>query len=290
MAQPAQASFSAEVQGTIFSGSVGLIWRAFVLRDRLLGRIGTTPSAGAHGAQISRHVIPSSTRLLDAIFVKPSVPPQAALLICHGIGEIVDHWLSAQALLAANGIASLVFDYTGYGRSRGKVDWRHCEEDAVAAFSFLQNLVPQITISVLGFSMGSGIATAILPRVPAARLVLCSAFTSFRDAARVLGLPGFLSFALPRIWCNREALPGSPVPVLIVHCDRDRAFPIRMASELRFACGTNGELIIVPNQRHNEAFYGPQMSYWRHIIDRMVPVPAGSDRREETSRVGEADG
>ena len=279
--QPAQPS-PAEIQEALFSISVGLTWRVFTLRDRLLGRMEKTTSASPPGVQISRHFIPSSTRLLDAVFAAPSGRPQAALLICHGIGEIVDHWLTAQHLLAANGIASLVFDYTGYGRSRGRLDWRHCEEDAVSAFAFLQTLVPGTPISALGFSMGSGIATAILPRVPAARLFLCSAFTSFRDAACVLGLPRLLSCVLPPIWSNRDTLSGLSVPVSIVHCDRDRTFPLRMASELYLACGPRGELIIVPNHQHNEAFYRPQMSYWSHIINRILE----SKSRTESPVVG----
>jgi alpha-beta hydrolase superfamily lysophospholipase len=241
----------------------------------MLGRIGKPASASAPGVRISRHLIHSSNRLLDAVSAEPADSPRAALLICHGIGEIVENWFAVQDLLAAHGIVSLVFDYTGYGRSRGRLDWRHCEEDAVSAFAFLETLVPGKPVSVLGFSMGSGIATAILPRIPAARLFLCSAFTSFRDAACVLGLPRFLSRALPHIWCNKEALAALSVPVSIVHCDCDRAFPMRMASELRFACGAKGELIIVPNQQHNEAFYRPQMSYWSHIIERIVPLPIG---------------
>jgi alpha-beta hydrolase superfamily lysophospholipase len=263
------------MQETFFSISVGATWRMFTLRDRLLGRIGKSASASTPGVRISRHLIHSSNRLLDAVLAEPADPPRAALLICHGIGEIVEHWLAAQDLLAANGIASLVFDYAGYGRSRGRLNWRHCEDDAVSAFTFLNTIVPGTPISVLGFSMGSGIATAILPSIPAARLFLCSAFTSFRDAACVLGLPRFLAPALPRIWCNSEALPGLSVPVSIVHCDRDRAFPVRMASELSSACGIHSELILVPNQAHNEAFYRPQMSYWTHIIHRMIPLPAG---------------
>lgn len=276
MNPPTPSTMPTPLQRTVFSLSVAFTWRAFLLRDRLLGRIGKTSSGSTPGILVSRHSIPSDTGFLDAMFVKPGGPAQAAILICHGIGEVVDHWLAAQNLLAANGIASLVFDYTGYGKSHGKVDWQRCEEDAVSAFAYLETLlpatkVPATPISVLGFSMGSGIATAILPRIPAAGLILCSAFTSFRDAACVLGLPRALSPVLPHIWRNIDALPDCPVPVLIIHCDRDRAFPVRMASELAKVCGSNGDLIVVPNHAHNEAFYRPQMSYWSNVISRIHP-------------------
>lgn len=263
-------SFSSEMQRMVFSISVAFTWRAFLLRDRLLGRIGKTPSASAPGVLVSRHSIPSGAHRLDACFVRPSRPMRAAILICHGIGEIVDHWLAAQNLLAANGIASLVFDYTGYGKSHGSVDWQRCEENAVSAFAYLEALIPATPISVLGFSMGSGIATAILHRIPASRLILCSAFTSFREAACALGLPRALSPMLPPIWRNIDSLPCCPVPVLVVHCDRDRAFPVRMASELASVCGPNCDLVVVPNHVHNEAFYRPHMSYWINVIPKIL--------------------
>lgn len=261
-----QPSWPAEIQGIIFSVSVGFIWRAFVVRDRILGRIGKPSLEPMAGVQVSRHVIPSGRLPLDAVFVDPGVTPKAALLICHGIGETVEHWIPAQSLLAANGIASLVFDYSGYGKSRGAVRWKKCEEDAISAFAYLENLVSGTPISLLGFSMGSGIATSIVARVPSSRLILCSAFTSLRDAACVVGLPRAFSPVLPRIWCNTESLAGCPVPVLIMHCERDQAFPVRMASELASHCSVNAELVIVPNQKHNEAFYRPQMSYWGNVI------------------------
>ena len=256
------------MQNSIFTIAVTLISRAFVVRDRLSGRFRLTRDVA--GVQVSRHAIRRGAHLLDSVFVAPAHPPKAALLICHGIGEVVDHWLGAQQLLATHGVASLVFDYSGYGKSGGTVDWRACEDDAVAAFSLLQTLTPGVPISLLGFSMGSGIAGAILHRVSPVGLILCSAFTSFRDAARVLGLPRSFARVLPSIWSAHDTLSTCAVPVLIVHCERDRAFPVRMARELRSICG-EGDLAIVPEQAHNEPFSDPKMSYWRHVIDRVVP-------------------
>lgn len=258
------------MQRLVFTISVTAISRIFVVGDRLLGRFRPIPKAP--GVMVSRHAIPMPTRTLDSVFVAPVQSPQAAVLICHGIGEIVDHWTGAQQLLAEHGIASLVFDYSGYGKSGGTVKWRAFEDDAVAAFSLLRTLLPDVPISLLGFSMGSGVAAAILNRVSPVRLILCSAFTSFRDAACVLGLPRKFARALPRIWSAQETLAGCDLPILIVHCERDRAFPMRMARELASFSSKNAELIIVPQQAHNEAFCHPKMSYWSHVIDRIVPA------------------
>lgn len=256
------------MQNLVFTIAVTIIARVFVLRDRLLGRFRRMREV--EGVQVSRQEIQRGSYALDCVLVAPVHPPKGALLICHGIGEVVDNWLGAQQLLAKHGVASLVFDYAGYGKSGGTVDWRACEDDAVSAFSFLETLVPGVPIPLLGFSMGSGIAGAILQRVSPVRLILCSAFTSFRDAACVLGLPRPFAGVLPPIWCTRETLSDCAVPVLVLHCAEDRAFPVWMARQLASQCGGETELVIVPEQVHNEAFYAPKLSYRGHTIDRVA--------------------
>lgn len=257
------------MQNCVFTIAVALIAHIFFLRDKLLLRFRRVQEV--EGVQVVCDEIQRGAHTLDCAFVTSADPPKAALLICHGIGEVVGNWRAAQQLLAQHGVASLVFDYSGYGKSGGTVDWRACEDDAVSAFARLQTLVPGIPISLLGFSMGSGIATAILQRVSPIRLILCSAFTSFRDAASVLGLPRLFVGVLPPIWCTRKTLSDCAVPVLVVHCAEDRAFPIWMARQLASQCGVEAELVIVPEQVHNEAFYDPKLSYWNHVLVRIVP-------------------
>jgi uncharacterized protein len=259
-------------QDLVFTVSVAAISRVLILRDRVIGRMGRIRAAASHPAQIERRSIASGGRRLDAVFVQPAdSPAHAALLICHGIGETVDHWIAAQTLLAEHDVASLVFDYAGYGRSPGPVDWRCCEENTLDAFHCLLLLAPALPVSLLGFSMGSGIAASVAGRIRAERLILCSAFTSYREAACVLGVPRPLAGALPRIWDGAESLNRCSLPVLVVHCEKDRAFPLWMASRLANSCGDRAELVVVADHAHNQPFYRPSMTYWSHILARVIP-------------------
>jgi alpha-beta hydrolase superfamily lysophospholipase len=256
-----------DAQRLVFTAAVTCIARGAVLRDIALGRLHRM----RRGAQewthpLSRHLIPSTDRELDAVMVKPHQAPRAALLICHGIGETVEYWIPVQHLLATKGIASLVFDYSGYGRSRGPVDWRRCEQDSVAAFEYLKAMAIA-PASLLGFSMGSGIATAILNRTMPERLVLCAAFTSFRDAACSMGVPRRCAVALPAIWGGEAALRAWRRPLLVVHGERDRTFPVAMARRLAEWGGPTAELVVAPGHRHNQPFYRPQMAFWEPVAD-----------------------
>jgi uncharacterized protein len=245
--------------------------RVILLRDRLLRRIPWDGRMETAGPGVSRHAIHSGNHVLDGVLVRPhGQAAQASVLICHGIGETVKHWQVVQQMLAECGVASLVFDYSGYGRSTGFFNARQAELDAVSAFHCLERLTAPLAVSVLGLSLGSGIASAIIAKVPAHRLVLCAGFTSLQKAAASIGLPRFLARGAPPIWNAEDSLRACSVPVLIVHGERDRLFPVRMAAEIHSFCGSVAQLVIVPEASHNDPFYHPQLSYWGEIVARFL--------------------
>ena len=254
-----------------FTVALTCISRALMLRDQLFDVVPKRLRIRAAGVALEQTLIPNGKNRLDVVFVHPEgAPAKAAVLILHGIGETVQRWFPVQQLLALNGVASLVVDYSGYGRSTGRVDWSQCEEDAVAAFEHLRGLAHPLSVSVLGFSLGSGIAAAMIHRVQANRLLLCAAFTSFRDGARSAGIPAALSRFVPPIWSTKESLRDCSLPVVVVHGERDRLFPVQMARELVEACCGPAELIVVPNVAHNQPFRRPELSYWGLIVSRLI--------------------
>lgn len=261
-------------QKIAFTTSLTIASRFVQLRDRLLGRVPRS-SPDCPGLRATRHTIPSGRNLLDAVFVEPSYnPANAALLICHGIGEIVPQWFPIQRIFAENGIASLVFDYSGYGQSTGHIDFLQCEQDAISSFQHLQHISPGVPITILGFSLGTGIAPAILNRTSPDHLILCAGYTSFRNAARAAWIPRILSPLVPPIWSAKEALCDSTLPVLIVQGDRDRLFQLQMAHELHSCTGSRADLLILPARSHNAPFYYPKPEYWSPIIEWLQKMPS----------------
>lgn len=262
-----------QVQRIAFTLALAGGSRVIQLRDRLFGRIPRRP-ARATGLTFTSIAITSGRNRLDAVFALPECGSvRATVLICHGIGEVVTQWMPIQRLLAARGVASLVFDYSGYGRSTGWPTPAQLEQDAIAAFTCLSAGVPG-PISLLGFSLGSGLVPAILGRVAAHRLVLCAGFTSFRSAARCVGIPRVFSALVPPVWSSELAAHASVPPVLVVHSTCDRLFPLAMGRELASCFGTSATLRIVEGLHHNEPFYRPTQAYWDPIAE-FVAAPAG---------------
>jgi alpha-beta hydrolase superfamily lysophospholipase len=250
-----------------FTIAIGCASRALMARDRLLGLPRKAPpDAGTSSLSLR---IRSGESDLNAVLARPAAAmPTAGVLICHGIGETVEHWEAAQRLLSMEGVASLVFNYSGYGRSTGRIHAAQFEHDAIAAFRTLEELLPAVPISLLGFSLGSGIATAIVTKVNAKGLVLCAAFTSLREAACRI-LPRAVAHLLPNIWNTQDALRICAIPVLIVHGEADRLFPARMGRELADLCAAKHELVLMPELGHNDPIYRPQSSYWALIATRV---------------------
>jgi hypothetical protein len=260
--------------GAAFACAISCVSRFMILRDRALGWTKRGRAPAEIQERVSRHAVPSAPHLpahvLDAVFVEPAVvPARAAVLLCHGIGETVEQWFGVQQLLAANGVASLVFDYSGYGKSSGRPHWEQFELDAIAAFGVLGKLAPGLPAAVIGFSLGSGVAIAAIDRLGAQRLILCEAFTSFRHAAVSAGVPRALARLVPPIWHAQQRLAECKMPVLIVHGEKDRLFPVAMARELAGWCEPRAEVVLVPNTTHNQPFSRPHISYWGPIIEWM---------------------
>src|SRR5438874_2280793 len=142
-----------------------------------------------------RLVIPSGRRRLSAVYVSAG-DESPAILICHGIGELVEYWGKVQGLLQEIGVSSLVFNYSGYGTSTGHLCTAHCEEDAIAACKGLAARGHR-SIVLLGFSLGSGVASAIASRLDVDGLVLCEGFSTLREGAMAMGFPRWVTRIVP---------------------------------------------------------------------------------------------
>jgi len=247
---------------------------ALVLRDRWLGRI--KPARGLEGSE--RVWIVSGQGRLDAVWVRAAEAKKmrAAVLICHGIGEVVEHWACAQELLAQSGVSSLVFNYSGCGRSDGRLSAEGCERDAEAAFWWLRNRLPEAEVTLLGFSLGSGVAAAVAARIPVSGMVLCEAYTSFRNAVGSVGVPGWACGAVPDVWQSEQTLRTCNVPVLVVHGEQDGLFPVSMGERLAQAAGDRVELLVVPGMGHSDLHAKVRPGDWRAILEWIDPP---SDRR-----------
>jgi uncharacterized protein len=152
----------------------------------------------------------------------------------HGNGEAIDTWAESVAPLRDAGMAVLLVEYPGYGRSGGQPT----EDAIVAAFVAAYDRAvadPRIDATrIVGYgrSMGGGAIAQLAARRPLAALVLESTFTSLRDMIAAAGLPDWLiRYRLD----SRAVLAKFSKPVLLIHGTQDGSIPVSHAHALRAA-------------------------------------------------------
>lgn len=294
MVRPIQQKESRETQTMPFDDSrfrliVTIAMRVIGIRDGISMRLSPTRSTVNAEFPPRACTIASRGRRLEARLVVPNqVPNQApsqtpsrSVLILHGIGERLDYWHDAQQLLASHSIASMVFHYSGYGRSTGAITPANLRHDTIAAYAKLRELVPAaVPRFVLGLSLGTGVAIDAAPHLepPPSGMVLCEPFSSLRNAAGAvcdsLGPLGTilrpLSSVVPDVYRTAATIELVNSPLLIVHSDADELFPVAMAQEIYAAAAVSNkeaQLVIPKGFAHNDAYLRPSLAYWQPILD-----------------------
>jgi alpha-beta hydrolase superfamily lysophospholipase len=251
------------VRKGIFSLGLTVISRMLFWRDRRDGSMGRI--LGAFSCDSGRLRIASGGRELSAVYVEAE-GDAPVFLICHGIGERVEYWGGVQCLLKTMGVSSLVFNYSGYGRSTGTVSAAHCEEDAVEAYRELVGRGCR-SIFLVGFSLGSGVVSAVASQLKIDGVILCEGYSTLREAAVAFGVPRWMASVVPKIWETVDRVRELEVPVLVMHSDEDLLFALTMAKRVAEACGRRGELIVVHGLSHDSPIFAPAESYWGPVVD-----------------------
>ncbi len=195
----------------------------------------------------------------DGVSVKVNAlvrPGTQALIYFGGNGEDVSYNLQPLSdTFACHSI--YLMHYRGYGGSGGRPNEADIQSDALALFDQIKAKHPSITL--IGRSLGSGVATYVASQRPVQRLVLVTPF----DSIVRLGQRHYPY--LPVDWLSRERYeswryaPDITAPTLVLIAGNDRIVP-RVHSEAliqSFATGTV-EHIVLDGVGHNSISANPQ--------------------------------
>ena len=191
---------------------------------------------------------------LNAWFV-PAENPRGYLIFCHGNAGNISHRIESLEIFHKLGLATLVFDYRGYGRSEGRPDEEGTYRDAEAAWDHLvgQRGVEPRRIVVFGRSLGGPIAARLAMEKSPAALILESTFPSAPEVAARM-LPIFPARWLCRIkYPTVRFLEGVRCPVLVVHSPEDELIDYRFGRRVFEAAPEPKEFLEIRGT-HNEGF------------------------------------
>lgn len=191
---------------------------------------------------------------LHGWFVPGPRPEAPVLLFLHGNAGNIGHRLHSLRQFHELGLAVLIIDYRGYGRSTGRPHEEGTYLDARAAWDHLveaRGVAPERVV-VFGRSLGAAVAADLANRVDAGAVILESAFTSAADlgAHHYPWLP--VRLLLRHEYDTLQRVGAIRSPLLIAHSRDDELVPFSDAERLQKAAG---DARLLPMQGgHNDGF------------------------------------
>ena len=187
-------------------------------------------------------------------------PRPYTAIIFHGNGGTVQDFFALQLWFHYLGITSYGFDYRGFGKSSGwpSEQGLHRDSDAVYEYVTRREQATMESLIILGISVGGAPAARIASIHQPRLLVLLSAFTDVKSAARGIPVIGLLApllwYRLPTIEYVR-ALKNTAL--LLAHGERDRTIDPGHRKLIEQAYNGSGGLrsITAPNADHNDLFF-----------------------------------
>lgn len=224
----------------LYCGALFLLQRQMLYPRYLMG-------ASGHSGSIPKGVEPlrigTPEGAVDAWYLPPSGggAPSPAMIFAHGNAEVIDGLVPEFRPIAALGMAVLLVEYPGYGRSEGTPSEASITAAMVAAYDHLaaRPEVDPSRIVLYGRSLGGGAACVLAARRPSAGLILISTFTSVRSFARRYGVPAVL---VRDPFDNLAVIRSYPGPILVIHGRHDEVISYSHAKNL-YQAAPDGELI-----------------------------------------------
>lgn len=163
----------------------------------------------------------------------PAKDSKYTLLFCHGNGGNISHRIEKILMLNELGLSVFIFDYRGYGNSRGRPFERGLYRDAQAAYDYLvsERKVSPEEIILYGESLGGAVAIDLAGKRRAKALITEATLSSAKDVARVV-YPFFPAFLISSNFDSVKKIKEITIPKLIIHSQNDEIIPFEQSLRL----------------------------------------------------------
>lgn len=184
-------------------------------------------------------------------------PPQHAkgtVIHLHGNGQNMSaHWRFAE-WAPRHGYNLFVFDYRGYGTSKGKAELDGVLTDSIAAIDYVRRRPDSTPDKLIVYGQSLGGTNAIGAVVRGARdgiraVIVESTFSSYSRIAHDK-VPGAGWLMSDRHSADRLIAQISPIPILLIHGDQDQVIHHRHSEHLMSIAQKPKQLILLEGEGH----------------------------------------
>ncbi|MCU7547530.1 lysophospholipase [Chitinophagaceae bacterium LB-8] len=144
-----------------------------------------------------------------------------------------------------------ILDYRGYGKSEGSItSQKKLHQDVLIAYNEMKKRYPEGKIIVLGYSIGTGMASKLASTNYPRLLILQAPFYSLADMMKHYYpiIPGFiLKYKLE----TNKYIKECKMPIVLIHGKQDEIIYYNSSVKLRELIKTTDTLITINRQGHN---------------------------------------
>ncbi len=189
---------------------------------------------------------------LNALLFKAE-NPKGVIVYYHGNAGAIHDWGKRAPLYLDNNYDILFVDYRGYGKSDGKYsNSDQLLNDAQKVYDFAKTRYKEENIIVLGFSLGSGLASYVASKNHPKMLILNAPYYSWKNLIADQIAPPVPKFIINYDIPSYKYVEQVTCPIKIFHGSRDFLVSIDDNSKKLQAINPNNiELTIITDAGHN---------------------------------------
>ena len=196
----------------------------------------------------------------------PAADQKGVVLFCHSNYGNISYYLDAVFFINSLGFSILIFDYRGYGQSRGSPSEKGTYADVRAAWSYLRYTrnIPAENIIVWGRSLGAAIAADLVVDYSPRALVMESGFSSFPAVAKDYFPYVPVQMIARYDYNNLEKIKHADCPVMVVHSRDDEIIAFYHGQKI-FKAANPPKRFLEINGSHNDCYFESGKKYEQAI-------------------------
>lgn len=177
------------------------------------------------------------------------------ILFCHGNAGNISHRLEKLKFFHTLGLNVFIFDYRGYGKSKGNPSEKGIYQDTQASYQYLLSRKINPT-QIIGFGESLGCAAIIdlVFRRELGGLIIEGGFSSAKDMVRAIYSPLLPYWIFASRFDNINKIKSVKEPKLIIHSINDEIVHYRLGKKLYDAASVPKEFLQIRGG-HNSCFF-----------------------------------
>lgn len=176
------------------------------------------------------------------------------VLFCHGNARSIHELIDRIAFFHSLGLSVMIFDYRGYGMSKGKPSEYGVCADARAFYDYLikARSYDADEIILYGLSLGGAVAVDLAYHHKVAAVIVEGTFSSVRDMGKFL-YPWVPSALVRQSFNSLHKVKSFTAPFLCLHSKNDKSVPYKLGAKLFEAVASEYKRFVMLEGEHPSA-------------------------------------